>query len=149
MALDFNKFAKKGNEFINELAEELGYPENTKKAGRVLRAILHALRDQITIEESVQLLAQFPMFLKAVYVDNWSLHKNKKRIKHLEDFFHEIREIDKRTAQYDFNTDDDIDNALIVIFIVLRKYISLGELEDIKAVLPKELKSILNNVIMI
>jgi uncharacterized protein (DUF2267 family) len=48
MALDFNKFAKDGTKFIKELAKELGYPEDTARAGRVLRSILQALRNQLT-----------------------------------------------------------------------------------------------------
>jgi len=149
MALNFDKFAAKGNEFIKELAKELGYPEDKSRAGRVLKSVLHALRNQLTTEESVQLIAQLPMFLKAVYVENWTLHKSKNKPKHFKDFFNEIRKFDTPVAQHDFQTDDDIDNAIAVIFMALRNYVSLGEMEDIKAVLPKELKSIVNTVTMI
>jgi len=149
MPLDFNKFAAEGTQFIRELAKELGYPQDTARAGRVLRSILHALRNVLNTEESIQLLAHLPMFLKAVYVENWTQHKSGKKVKHMKDFFYAIRKLDRHTAMYDFYTDDAIDNALAVIFISLRKYISLGEMEDIKAVLPKELKPIFNNVTMI
>ena len=149
MALNFNKMATKGNEFMKDLSKELGYPEDINRAGRVFKAILHVLRDQLTVEESVQMMAQLPIFLKGVYVESWSLHKNSKKPKHLADFYHEIRRIDKKTALYDFKTDDEIDNAISVVFMSLRRYVSLGEFEDIKAVLPKDLKCIVNNVLMI
>lgn len=149
MAIDFNKFAAQGTRFMQDLAKELGYPEDTDRAGRVLRAVLHAFRNRLTTEESVQLLAQLPMFLKAVYVENWTLHKSKKRIKHLSEFYQEVRKQDNQAANYDFETDDAIDNALGVVFQSLRKYISLGEMEDIKSVLPKELKFIVKQVTMI
>lgn len=149
MSLNFNQFAAKGNEFLKELARELGYPDDMERAGRVLKSVLHALRNQLTVQESVQLLAQLPMALKAVYVDNWTLHRTSKKAKHIEDFFREIRKIDKQTAQFDFHTDDDIDRAIAVVFLVLRNHLSLGELEDIKAVLPKDLKYMVSNVSMI
>ena len=149
MALNFNKFAEKGNSFMKELAKELGYPDDKSKAGRVLKAILHALRNHVSVEESVQLLAQLPMFLKAVYVENWTLRKEPKRVKHLSEFFEEIRKYDGKTANIDFTTDEDMERDISVVFIVLRRYISLGELEDIKAMLPKELKPLLNSVTMI
>lgn len=149
MALNFKKFAAEGTHFVNDLARELGYPKDTVRAGRVLKSIMHALRNQLTVEESVQLLAQLPMFLKAVYVESWTLHKPSKKAKHLDDFYKEIRAINQLTAENDFPNDDSIDNALSVVFMALRKHISLGELEDIKAVLPKELKPILNSVTMI
>lgn len=149
MSLNFDKIAIKGNEFLKDIAKDLGYPEDTNKAGRVLTAILHGLRNQLTVEENVQLLAQFPLFLKAIYVENWSLHKNDKKPRTMNEFFHEIKKMNKQVAQHDFKTDDEIDHAIAVVFMSLRKYVSLGELEDIKAVLPKELKLMLNNVLMI
>lgn len=149
MALNFDKIAIKGNEFLKDLAKELGYPEDTNKASRVLKSILYALRNQLTVEESVQLMAQFPLFLKAVYVENWSLRKQDNKPRNMTEFIHEIKKINKQTAQHDFKTDDDVDNAIAVVFMSLRKYVSLGELEDIKAVLPKDLKLIVNNVLMI
>ena len=149
MALNFNKIAAKGNKFLKDLSKELGYPEDINRAGRVLKTILHALRNQLTTEESVQLLAQLPLFLKGIYVENWTLHKNAKKPKNFDELYHEIRKIDKLAALYDFKTDDDIDNAIAVVFMSLRKYVSLGELEDIKAILQKDLKSMLNNAIMI
>ncbi len=140
MALDFNKFAEKGNKFIKELAKEFGHPEDTAKAGRKLRAILHALRGCLTVQESMQLLAQLPMFLKAVYVDGWNYGRVKKKIKSEMDFMEEVRRFDFGSADFDFKEDEDIEINTLLVFQQLRKYISPGEMEDLRAVLPKELK---------
>lgn len=66
MSLDFEKNARKGNEFVRRLAEELGAPLD--KAGRIIGAVFHALRNRLSHEESFQLLAQLPVSLKSVYV---------------------------------------------------------------------------------
>ena len=71
MSYHFNQYASEGNQFLKELAKALGNAENIAKAGRTLKSVLHLLRNQLTIEESLQLIAQFPMFLKAVYVSEW------------------------------------------------------------------------------
>ena len=149
MALDFDKFATKGNTFIKELAKELGDPKDTARAGRLLRSVLHALRDQLTVEENIQLLAQLPMFLKAVYTDSWSLHTHSKKARHLHEFYNVVRKHDQQAVNQDFKSDDDVDQAVAIVFLVLRKNISLGELEDIKAVLPKDLKILLSDATMI
>ncbi len=149
MALNFDKFATKGNKFLKDLAKELGHPKDKAKAGRKLRAVLHAIRDQLPMEESLQLLAQLPMFLKAIYVENWNIHKKKKKIKHIKAFTDLIKQYDFKTADHDFISDEEVENAAVVIFLCLRKYISLGEMEDIKAVLPKELKFLTRNITMI
>ncbi len=69
MTLDFEKYAAKGNEFINKLAEHLNDPDNRDRAGRILRSVLRALRNRLTVEESLQLISQLPMAIKAVYVE--------------------------------------------------------------------------------
>ncbi|MEQ6120740.1 DUF2267 domain-containing protein [Reichenbachiella sp. MALMAid0571] len=142
MALNFEKFAMQGNKFLKELAQKLGYDEDTERAGRILRAVLHVLRDQLTLEESIQMLAQLPMFLKAVYVEGWTLRKNKKKIRNLDDFRDEVRAIDKAIS-LDMYPDPHLEKAISVVFRQLAKYVSPGELEDMKAVLPKGLKSII------
>lgn len=141
MALNFDKFASEGNAFLKKLAVELKVNDDTEKAGRILKAILHTLRNHLSVEESVQLLAQFPMFLKAVYVDSWSLKKHE-RVKHLEDFIREIKREDGRSANGDFENDEDVKHAIAAIFISLRQYISDGEMHDIAAQLPADLKDL-------
>lgn len=36
MALNFEKYANEGEKFLNEIAEELGNPEDTPLAGRIM-----------------------------------------------------------------------------------------------------------------
>ncbi len=56
MPLDFEKYAVKGNEFVRLVAEELLMSKD--KTGRIIRAVLHALRNRLSHKESFQLLAQ-------------------------------------------------------------------------------------------
>jgi len=147
MGLNFNQFAKEANIFLKEYSVELNLDKDTDKAGRILSSILHSLREVISTEESLQLIAQFPMFLKAIYVNGWSGRK-KKKIKNLVDFIDLAREFSGATSIYDFESDEIAENYIKSTFIVLRKYISLGELEDIRTVLPKELKSLIYQNVM-
>jgi len=141
MALNFNQFAKEGNAFLKEFAKKINMPNDTDKAGRILSSILHGLRDVITIEESLQLISQFPMFLKAVYVNKWTTRK-KVRVKNMTDFIDLIRELNGVTSLNDFESEEIAENYIHATFMMLRKYVSLGELEDLRTVLPKDLKSI-------
>ena len=101
MALNFNQFAAEANEFLNEYTKELMLDGDTDKAGRILSSILHGLRHVITIEESLQLISQFPMFLKAVYVNTWSAHK-KKRVKNMTEFIDLVMKFDGSSSIIDF-----------------------------------------------
>ena len=141
MALNFNHFAAEANAFLKEYSKQLNLSNDKDKAARVLSSILHGLREIISIEESLQLMAQFPMFLKAIYVNGWSSHQ-KRKIKHMKEFIDLVRDFNGVTAFHDFENDELTENYIQTTFILLRKYISLGELEDIRSELPKDLKSI-------
>ena len=148
MALNFNQFAVEANTFLKNYTKELNLDGDVNKAGRILSSILHGLREIISMEESLQLMAQFPMFLKAVYVNGWSSHKKKLKVKNMTDFIDLIREFDGNTSVYDFESDEVAESYIIATFIALRKYVSLGELEDIRTELPKDLKSMVYHNIM-
>ena len=147
MALNFNQFAVEANAFMKEYTEGLSLDGDKEKAGRILSSILHGLREVISVDESLQLIAQFPMFLKAVYVNGWTSRKRPK-VKNMTDFIDLIREFDGNTSVHDFKSDEVAENYLNTTFILLRKYISLGELEDIRTELPKDLKSMVYHRIM-
>jgi uncharacterized protein (DUF2267 family) len=138
MSFNFEKYAAKGNEFVNFIATELKVPK--EKAGRIIRAVLHALRNRISHEESFQLLAQFPMALKGVYVEGWKFTKDYDRITHVNDFLNEIRKEDGELASFDFGNDEKATQAASTVFEGLSYFVSEGEMEDIIATLPKELK---------
>ena len=149
MALNFQQFAAEGERFLKELADGLGYPEDRNRAARVLRSVLHTLRDLITPEENVEFIAQMPMFLKAVYIEGWTLKQQEGHIRTIDQLITAVRMHHGIGSERDFEDDDAIEVAISMVIMSLRKYISLGELEDIRAVLPQRLKPILNQVLML
>ena len=149
MALNFNQYAQEGNTFLKDYAKEMNLPDNRDKAGRILTSILHALRDIISPNESLQFIAQLPMFLKAVYVNGWNLKRDKPKIKRMEDFVELVRKHDGPAAINDFEYSDEVAEQYIdATFIYLRKYVSLGEMQDIRDGLPKDLKSMIYSNLM-
>lgn len=145
MATDFEKYAAKGNELLNTLADDLQVPPH--KASRILRAVLHAIRNHLTVEESLQLMAQLPMMIKALYVDQWRIPQHTERIHHVTQFLDEIRKWDNEQAGYDFGNNESAATAVKAVFRTLNYYISTGEFEDIIAVLPTEIKDFITGSI--
>ena len=149
MSLNFNQYASEAHTFMKEYAKEMNLADNRDKAGRILTSILHALRDIISPTESLQFIAQLPMFLKAVYVNGWSLKKDKPKVKRMPEFIELVRKHDGPAAINDFEYSDEVAEQYIdTTFIYLRKYVSLGEMEDIRDGLPKDLKSMIYSNLM-
>jgi uncharacterized protein (DUF2267 family) len=149
MSLNFNQYAAEGNAFLKQYAKELCLSEDPERAGRVLSSILHGLRSIISVEESLQFIAQLPMFLKAVYVNGWSIKANKQRVKDVEGFIKLIRSLDGKTSLYDFESDEIAEDYIYSTFLVLRMYVSSGEMDDLRGELPKRLKGLIFNHIFI
>ena len=146
MPINFEKHAAKGNEILKEIEDELlVVPEDKAKAGRVMKAVLHALRNRLPVSESMQLLAQLPMALKGIYVDGWRLSETPKKIKHVQDFLDEVANEGGRAATNDFPDYKTTFKSVISVFSVLKKHVTEGEISDLKAVLPVELKVLLED----
>ena len=65
------------------------------------------------------------------------------------DFVDLVRKHDGPSAINDFEYSDEVAEQYIdTTFILLRQYISLGEMEDIRDGLPKDLKSMIYSNIM-
>jgi uncharacterized protein (DUF2267 family) len=141
MAIQFDKFAQEGNHFIKELAGDLGHPNEIGRTGIVLRAVLHTLRDSITVSESLDFLSQLPMFLKAVYVDNWKFKEKPVRLKNIEDFTRAIEADQKQLGEQEFSWDKSTEEIAHIVLAKLVDHISEGQLEHIAAQMPEELKA--------
>ena len=86
------------------------------------------------------------MFLKAVYVNGWTVKKEKPKIKHMAEFLDLVRQFDGPAAINDFEYSDEVAEEYVnTTFIYLRKYVSQGEMSDIRDALPKNLKGMIFN----
>lgn len=143
MALHFDKYAQETNVFIKNLAKKLGHPDELNKTERLLKAVLHALRDRITIQESLDMIAQLPMLLKAIYVENWSYTEKPLRLQTMEEFTQYVEKKQHQYGEQDFDWKKSTAELIkIVIGELHANYISTGEIQDIIDQLPVELKSL-------
>jgi uncharacterized protein (DUF2267 family) len=142
MIFNFQKHAQNATEFLKEVARELENPDDLPHAGRVLVAVMHALRDRITPEESVHFISQLPMYIKAAYVDGWKISKRPPRHKTVEEFLADVRNQTPRTAGRDFGDMGNTKKEVEAVLRVIKKRISEGELKDLKSQLPEEISEL-------
>jgi uncharacterized protein (DUF2267 family) len=142
MAYNFEKHAAKGNRFVKEVGEYLGDGSNRDKSVRILKTVLHAIRNQLTVEENLHLISQLPLVIKGIYVDNWKISGSPKRVRTIDGFCEELRYISGITADEDFTTKEDCLDAVHAVFSVIKDHVSEGEIEDIRAIFPGDLKEL-------
>src|ERR1700724_1577467 len=68
----FNTTVDKTNHVLKEIEQAYNWPkERRNQSYAALRAVLHALRDRLTVEEAAELAAQLPMLIRGIYYEGW------------------------------------------------------------------------------
>ena len=126
---------KTNNWLLNDLMQVLRWPDK-HKVYLALRATLHALRDRLTVEEVAHLGAQLPMLIRGFYYEGWDPTDKPLKQRHKEQFLARIEQ--------QFNDDDSIDPEVVAraVFFVLEHRVSEGEIEDVKQILPAEIRDL-------
>lgn len=139
--MKFDQYAQHGRRFVNEICAELGEPKNAVYGERVMTAVLHTVRDILSPEESLHLISQLPMLIKAIYVNGWHFHP-KNRIRSMEEFVECLMLQSPRTAARDFGNDSSALEKTRAVFRVLKRHVSPGEIRDVMKQFPEELMAL-------
>jgi uncharacterized protein (DUF2267 family) len=131
----FDTTLHKTHRWLNELMLIMDW-QDRHRAYLAMRATLHALRDRLTVEETAQLAAQLPMLIRGFYYEGWDPTGQPVKERHLEQFLAHI-------TQY-FRDEDFCDAERIArgVFTILATRVTEGEIEDVKQVLPEEIRSL-------
>ncbi|MFW6371011.1 MAG: DUF2267 domain-containing protein [Bacteroidota bacterium] len=147
MAINYEKYAKDGNRFLKTLAARLGHEEEIQRTGIILRAVLHTLRDRLTVSEAMDLMAQLPMFLKIVYVEDWTYREKPSKINTLQEFTEEVKRHQDRYGENQFDWEMHTIDIVHTVLEELSPYISEGETRHILSQLPEEIKHLVEESI--
>jgi uncharacterized protein (DUF2267 family) len=127
---------EKAHIWLDELAGQLGTDDH-RQAYRVLRAYLHALRDRLTVDEAAQLAAQLPDLIRGIYYEGWNPSATPVRYRSFAEF------LDRVAADAQLGGETAASFAVSAAAGVLRRHVSTGEIDDIRAQLPEDLRPIL------
>lgn len=127
---------QKTDRWLDEIASGLE-TDDRREAYRVLRAYLHALRDRLTVDEAAQLAAQLPELIRGIYYEGWDPSRTPVSYHGLAGF------LDRVAAEAQLSGETGAAFAVGVAAEVLRRHVSAGEIDDIRAQLPEALYPIL------
>jgi uncharacterized protein (DUF2267 family) len=130
----FSETIAKTDQWLSELARIGGYTSSAQ-AYTVLHAVLHTLRDRLTVDEAAQLGAQLPLLIRGVYYEGWkpAAMPGRQRTK---------AELLGRVAGRLGNCRVDPEAACRAVFTLLERHISPGEIKEVKQMLHHRLRDL-------
>ena len=123
------------HEWINELSDRLGW-SSPRSALRLMRTTLHHLRDHLRVDEVAQFSAQLPLLIRGIFFEGWMPKNTPIRERKAADFLAAIGA--KMEGVQEFRGDADV----ICVFQLLNGRISAGEVADLRACLPQDIRAL-------
>ena len=131
----FTHGAEQAQQWVNELDDDLNWGDKGRSY-RLLRAVLHTMRDFLSIEEVADLSAQLPILIRGIFFEGWDpstapVWKRKKQ-----DFIAQVAS--------DFNNDPlgNPDVAIAAVFRLIDRHISQGEITQVRNAMQKSLRNL-------
>ncbi|GII87864.1 hypothetical protein Ssi03_58540 [Sphaerisporangium siamense] len=133
----FNTTVDKTNHLLKQIEQAYGWPkERRNQSYAAARAVLHTLRDRLTVEEAAQLGAQLPMLVRGLYYEGWDPSAVPAKMDRRK-FLARVRK------EFPYEVKGGTEQLVATVLTALRAYIADGEWEDVKASMPRDLADVL------
>lgn len=141
--LELEKYIHETHDYINRLAEDLGHPEEQRRVMIIWRAVMHTIRDRITISESMDLISSLPMILKGMYTMGWKYHETPPlEYETMEQMKTRVKAFQNQYGESEFDWGKGTDEIISITLDSLERYFSDGQMEHIQNQLPQEVKAV-------
>ena len=121
-------------EWLKELRDNGDLPDEAT-AYSVLRAVLHQLRDRLTPAEAVDLAAQLPMIVRGIYFEGWQPARTPEKVRTKREFLDGVQ---AKLRPHPIAPEPAVRDVLAL----LTHHCDPGEITDVVAQLPRELKDL-------
>lgn len=128
---DFAHAAGQAQRWVNELANDMEWDEHD--ALRLLRTVLHAIRDWLSLEEMADLSSQLPTLIRGMFFEGWSAAEPV-RDRNKRDFVLRVRH------GFGYEPNLDYDRAISAVFNLLDRHVSHGEIVQVRNSMKKSLR---------
>ena len=122
--------------WLDDLMSKLGWEGDRQKAYHALRAVLHALRDRLPVDNVAHLASQLPMLVRGFFYEGWVPARTPVREHTANEFLVHV------TEAFLFDVDADSRKIAQAVFGVLGQHISTGEINKVKCVLPAGIREL-------
>ena len=126
---------QQANAWINDVNERTGW-DHKQRAYRLLRQVLHVIRDHMSVDEAAQFGAQLPIMIRGIYYEGWNPSKTPVTERSREGFVDKVQDA--------FRTDPlgDAPEAIAAVMAVFDARISDGEMKNVRNSFSKDIRTL-------
>ncbi len=126
---------QKAHEWVNELRDRLDWSSD-RDTLRLLRITLHQIRDRVHVNEVAQFSAQLPILIRGMFFEGWQPNlvplPERRASDLIQAIEHHVGDVIEYRGQQD----------IVTVFKFLNARISAGEVNDIRANLPEDIRAL-------
>ena len=130
----FDQTLQNTNIWLKEIMDDLG--PDRQRAYHALRAVLHTLRDRLTVEEAAHLSAQLPLLVRGIYFEGWHPAHKPTRERSQEDFLEQV------SARLQGIEPINSEAATRSVFKVIKENVTDTEVAHVRDMLPKQIQTL-------
>lgn len=116
---------------LKKVEEQADLGDNHEVAYKLLRAVLHALRDRLMVDDAVKFGAQLPTVIRGLYYEGWKPSRVPIKM-HKEEFM-------DRVFSETYIARKNPEKLIHDVLVAIGQYVDQGTLDKIKKTLPKDL----------
>lgn len=131
----FEETIQKTGQWLDEITQGMGRT-TPQPAYSTLRAVLHVLRDRLTVDEAVNLGAQLPTLVRGFYYEGWRPAGRPLKYRHKKEFLQHVTEL------YTHLPEEKLEHAVRAVFALLVRHISPGEAQHVRDQMPAEVREL-------
>ena len=128
----FDQTLQKTNIWLKGLMDDLG--PDRQRAYHALRAVLHSLRDRLTVEEAAHLSTQLPLLVRGIYFEGWHPAGKPNKDRSVEEF---LGHVETRLQGVEPINPEVATRA---VFRLLQQNVTEREVDHVKAMMGKPLQ---------
>jgi uncharacterized protein (DUF2267 family) len=133
----FDSTIQTTNIWLDDIMNDLGWRDR-HRAYRALRAVLHTLRDRLSVDEAAQLSAQLPLLVRGVFFEGWHPAHKPVKERRQDEFVAHVSE------SFALDTEADPGQITRSVLKVLSRHVDAGEIDSLRRVLPPAVQELLS-----
>jgi uncharacterized protein (DUF2267 family) len=133
----FDSTIQTTNIWLDDIMKDLGWSDR-QKAYHALRAVLHTLRNRLSVDEAAQLSAQLPLLIRGVFFEGWHPAHKPVKERRQDEFVAHVSE------SFALDTEADPEQITRAVLKVLSRHIDVGETDSLRRVLPPAVQELLS-----